>query len=42
MMQLLEHIETQAGLAVPPEDVTLENLDSIERILAYLKRRSGG
>jgi acyl carrier protein len=42
MMSLMEFIEKQCGIKVPPGDVTLENLDSIERILAYATRRAAG
>ena len=42
MMSLIEYIEKQSGFRVPPTDVTLENLDSISRILAYASRRNAG
>jgi acyl carrier protein len=42
MMTLIEYIEKQSGLRIPPKDVTLENLDSVTRILAYVARRQQG
>jgi acyl carrier protein len=42
MMSLIEYIEKQCSFRVPPTDVTLENLDSIARILAYVARRQAG
>ncbi len=42
MMTLIEFIEKQCGFRVPPTDVTLENLDSVTRILAYVARRQAG
>jgi D-alanine--poly(phosphoribitol) ligase subunit 2 len=40
MMSLIEYIEKNSGIRVPPTDVTLENLDSVSRILAYVARRT--
>ena len=38
LISLLTFIETQLRRAVRPEDITLENLDSIDRIMAFLSR----
>ena len=41
MADLVSHIEVEEGIVVPPQDFTLENLDSIDRIMAYLDSRDG-
>ena len=41
MMTLIEFIEKECGFRIPPTEVTLENLDSVAKILAYAARRSG-
>jgi acyl carrier protein len=40
MMSLVEYIEKRCGFRVAPDDVTLENLDTVERMLAYASGRS--
>jgi D-alanine--poly(phosphoribitol) ligase subunit 2 len=42
MMALVLHIEEQWDLVVPPEDVVLENFQSIRAIEAYLQARLHG
>lgn len=42
LVRLLTWIEESAEIRVRPLDVTLENFDSVARILAYVARRSGG
>ena len=37
MIDLIAFIEEQAGIEVGQADVTLDNFDSIERILAYVR-----
>ena len=39
--ELLMFIEEQGGFRVEPTEITLDNLDSIERILAFAGRKSG-
>jgi len=39
--ELLMFIEEQGGFRVEPTEVTLDNLDSIERILAFTGRKTG-
>lgn len=39
VMRLVQHIEKEAGLRIPPEDVTLENFQSLGQIDAYLAGR---
>lgn len=39
-VSLVNFIEEETGLEIPPEDVTLENFLSIDAIEAYLNRRS--
>jgi acyl carrier protein len=41
MMSLVLFIEDEFMLAVPPEDVTIENFVSIAAIAAYLRNRQG-
>lgn len=38
LVSLLLLVETQAGITVRPMDVTLENFDTIDRMLAYVGR----
>jgi acyl carrier protein len=35
MMQLIGFVETATGTVVRPEDVTLDNFDTVERILQF-------
>ena len=42
VMRLVQHLEAETGLTVPPEDVTLENFRSLSQIDAYLTRRRAG
>ena len=42
VMRLVQHLEGETGISVPPEDVTLENFQSLRRIDAYLTRRREG
>ena len=39
VMLLISHLEESAGLTIPPEDVTLENFQSLRQIHAYLDQR---
>jgi acyl carrier protein len=39
MVKLIMFVEDAAGLRVHPADVTLDNFDSIERILAFVEAR---
>ncbi len=38
LITLMMFIEREAGIRIPPSDVTLDNLDTAERILAYVNR----
>lgn len=38
LVSLMSHIEAEESIRISPGDVTLENLDTIERILAYIQR----
>jgi acyl carrier protein len=40
LVSLIMFIESEGGIKVEPLDVNLENLDSIERILAYVGRKT--
>lgn len=37
--RLVQHIESETGMTVPPEDVTLENFRSLTQITAYVRTR---
>ena len=39
VMQLVVFIETAFGHVVPPEDITIDNLGTVELLAAYLKDR---
>lgn len=39
VMRLVQHLEEETGLVVPPQDVTLENFRSLRQIHGYLTRR---
>ena len=39
VMSLVFFIEREFGVQVPPEDVTIENFQTLERIAAYVARR---
>ena len=39
VMSLVHHVEETTGLDVPPEDVVIENFQSIDAICAYLESR---
>jgi acyl carrier protein len=41
VMLLISHLEENSGFTIPPEDVTLENFQSLRRIHAYLDQRNG-
>ena len=38
MVSLIMVIESEAGITIPPEDITLDNLDSINAILKYCEK----
>lgn len=40
-LDLIMFIEKQAGFQVSPMDLTLDNFDSVSRILAYVESRVG-
>jgi acyl carrier protein len=42
VMSLLVFIETELGVRVPPEDVTIDNFASVRTIGGYLGRRQNG
>ena len=41
MINIIAFIEKQAGIRVGATEVTLENLDSISRMMAYTQRKAG-
>ncbi|MCV2874521.1 acyl carrier protein [Defluviimonas sp. WL0050] len=40
MIELITYIESTTGPSIPPGDITLENFDSIGRILSYVNSRA--
>ena len=42
LVSLICFIESRCGEPIDPTDITLDNMDSINRILAFINRRSGG
>jgi len=42
LVKLIVWIEDRTGIRVNPLDVTLENLDTVDRMLAYVARRRNG
>ena len=41
LVSLLTLVEESCGIRVRPDEVTLENFDSIERILAFVRKKAG-
>lgn len=41
LVSLMTHIESLAGIRVGPDEVTLDNFDSVSRILSYVGRKRG-
>jgi acyl carrier protein len=41
MVELMTFIETSASIRLDPGDVTLENLDSVNRILSFVQKSAG-
>lgn len=42
MLRLMAFIEENFGIAVPPEDVGIQNFSTVERVVAYLTARGAG
>ena len=42
MIDLIAFLETESGIEIQHDDVTLDNLDNVTRILAFLARREAG
>jgi acyl carrier protein len=40
LVSMMTFIESECGFRISPADVTLENMDSVERILAFVQRRN--
>ena len=40
LISLVSHIEDTCGIRVRPDEVTLDNFDTIARVLAFVARRS--
>jgi len=38
VMELVEFVESKSGLQIPPEDIVLENFDTVEGIVGYIER----
>ena len=41
LVELVMYLEDQAGVKIRPIDFTLDNLDSVERMLTFLSRKAG-
>jgi acyl carrier protein len=41
VLELIEHLESRYGIAIPDEDLVPENFDSIAGVLRYLQRADG-
>lgn len=39
MMSLILFVESEFDLSIPPQDVTIENFESLQSIDAYVRRR---
>jgi acyl carrier protein len=42
VLELIEFLEREFGIAVPDADLLPQNLDSVDRLVAYVERRRGG
>ena len=42
LVSLITFIEETAGVEIDPRDITLENFDSIEKIVAFVERSGNG
>jgi D-alanine--poly(phosphoribitol) ligase subunit 2 len=42
MIDLIVFIESEAGIEIAQEDVTMENFDTVSRILAFIASRTAG
>jgi acyl carrier protein len=42
MIDLIVFIESEAGFEIAQEDVTMENFDTVTRILAFVATRADG
>lgn len=40
LIELISHVEEQAGIRISPGEISLDNLDSIERILRFVEGKS--
>ena len=38
IISLMTYLETESGISIDPVDVTLENMDSIQRIMNFVSR----
>ena len=39
VLELVDFVSTQFGIAVDPDDITPENFDSVSRLARYIRRR---
>ncbi len=40
LVSLIEFVEKQCGFRVKPTEVSLDNMDSVERLMAYINRKT--
>jgi len=41
VMDLVDFVEAEAGVPIPPTDIVLENFDSVTRIIRYVEGLKG-
>jgi acyl carrier protein len=41
LVRVATFLEGETGLAIPDGDITVDNFESVERMLAYVERRRG-
>jgi acyl carrier protein len=38
VMEFVDFVQSQAGVSIPPQDIVLENFDTLPRIVRYVER----
>jgi acyl carrier protein len=41
LVRVASFLESETGLSIPDADITVDNFESVERMLAYVERRLG-
>ena len=42
LVELITFVETRFGIKVAPSEVSIDNLDSVSRIVGFIQRKLGG